>query len=81
MLTVNVVLRTRTVLSRRQDLQKPDLIGVLSALLRGEAQIVGGVLEPAYNRPAGDVGGLALPESVPGFKVKIILLSNRTALR
>ena len=26
----------------RRDLQKPDLIEVLSAFLRGEAQIVGG---------------------------------------
>ena len=31
-----------------------DLIEVLSALLRGEAQIVGGVLELAYYRAAGD---------------------------
>ena len=31
--------------SRRRDPLKPDLIGVLSALLRGEVQIVGGVLE------------------------------------
>ena len=30
---------------RRRDLQKPDLIEVLSALLRGEAQILGGVLD------------------------------------
>ena len=43
-----------SVLSRRRDLQKPDLIEVLSALLRGEAQIVGGVLELAYYRAAGD---------------------------
>ena len=34
--------------------QKPDLTEVLSALLRGEAQIVGGVLELAYYRAAGD---------------------------
>ena len=40
--------------SRRRDLQKPDLIEVLSALLRGEAQIVGGVLELAYYRASGD---------------------------
>ena len=32
---------------------------VLSALLRGEAQIVGGVLELAYYRAAGD--GQAFP--------------------
>ena len=32
-------------LSRRRDLQKPDLTEVLSALLLREAQIVGGVLE------------------------------------
>ena len=38
---------------------KPDLIEVLSALLRGEAQIVGGVLELAYCRAAGD--GQAFP--------------------
>ena len=43
-----------SVLSRQRDLQKPDLIEVLSALLRGEAQIVGGVLELAYYRAAGD---------------------------
>ena len=30
------------------------LMEVLSALLRGEAQIVGGVLELAYYRAAGD---------------------------
>ena len=49
----------RAVLSRRRDLQKPDLIEVLSAILRGEAQIVGGVLELAYYRAAGD--GQAFP--------------------
>ena len=38
---------------------KPDLIEILSALLRGEAQIVGGVLELAYCRAAGD--GPAFP--------------------
>ena len=38
---------------------KPDLIEVLSALLRGEAQIVGWVLELAYFRAAGD--GQAFP--------------------
>ena len=43
-----------SVLSRRWDLQKPDLTEVLSALLRGEAQIVGGVLELANYRAAGD---------------------------
>ena len=48
-----------SVLSRRRDLQKPDLIDVLSALLRGEAQIVGGVLELAYYRAAGN--GQAFP--------------------
>ena len=32
-----------SVLSRRWDLQKLDLAEVLSALLRGEEQIVGGV--------------------------------------
>ena len=36
-----------------------DLIEVLSALLRGEAQIVGGILELAYYRAAGD--GHAFP--------------------
>ena len=41
------------------DLQKLDLIEVLSALLRGEAQIVGGVLELADYRAAGD--GQAFP--------------------
>ena len=48
-----------SVLSRQRDLQKPDLIEVLSALLRGEVQIVGGVLELAYYRAAGD--GQAFP--------------------
>ena len=48
-----------SVLSRRRDLRKPDLIEVLSALLRGEAHIVGGVLELAYYRAAGD--GQAFP--------------------
>ena len=38
----------------RRDLHKPDLVEVLSALLRGEARIVGGVLELAYYRAAGD---------------------------
>ena len=33
--------------------------GVFSALLRGVAQIVGGVMEPAYYRAAGD--GQAFP--------------------
>ena len=46
-------LRRLSVLSRRRDLQKPDLIEVLSALLRAEAQIV------AYYRAAGD--GQAFP--------------------
>ena len=55
-----------SVLSRRRDLQKPDLTEVLSSLLRGEAQIVGGVLELAYYRAAGD-GQLSPPESVTGF--------------
>ena len=48
---------------RRRGLQKPDLMEVLSALLLGEAQIVGGVLELAYHRAAGD----SPPESVTGF--------------
>ena len=43
-----------SVLCRRRDLQKLDLTEVLSALLRGEAQIVGGILELAYYRAAGD---------------------------
>ena len=51
--------RLLSVLSRRRDLQKLDLIEVLSALLRGEAQIVGGVSELAYYRAAGD--GQAFP--------------------
>ena len=55
------------VLSWRRDLQKPDLIEVLSALLRGEAQIVGGVLELAYYRAAGDGQRLSPPASVTGF--------------
>ena len=40
-------------------IMRPGLIEVLSALLRGEAQIVGGVLELAYYRAAGD--GQAFP--------------------
>ena len=43
-----------------------DLILVLSALLRGEAQIVGGVLELAYYRATG-TGQVFPSESVPGF--------------
>ena len=46
--------RLLSVLSRWRDLQRPDLIEVLSALLRGEAQIEGGVMELAYYRAAGD---------------------------
>ena len=46
--------RLLSVLSRRRNLQKPGLIEVLSALLRGEAQILGEVLELAYYRAAGD---------------------------
>ena len=56
-----------SVLSRRRVLQKPDLIEVLSALLRGEAQIVGGVLELAYYRGLQEMGRLSPPESVTGF--------------
>ena len=45
-----------------------DLIEVLSALLRGEAQIVGWVLELAYYRAAGD--GQAFPtRASPGFRL------------
>ena len=51
--------RLLSFLSRRRDLQKLDLIEVLSALLRREAQIVGGVLELADYRAAGD--GQAFP--------------------
>ena len=45
-----------------------DLIEVLPAILRGEAQIVGGVLELAYYRATGD-GGQPFPttESVARF--------------
>ena len=39
---------------------------MLSATLRGEAQIVGGVLELAYYRAAGDEQAFP-PESVTGF--------------
>ena len=55
-----------SVLSRRRDFQKPDLLGVLSALL-GEAQIVCGVLELAYYRLQEMMGGLSPPESITGF--------------
>ena len=48
---------------RQRDLQKPDLIEVLSALLLGEAQIVGGVLELAYHIELQEIP----PESVIGF--------------
>ena len=51
--------RLLLVLSRWLNLQKLDLVEVLSALLRGEAQIVGGVLEIAYYRAAGN--GQACP--------------------
>ena len=37
------------------------------ALLRGEAQIVCGVLEVAYYRLQEMMGGLSPPESVTGF--------------
>ena len=43
-----------SVLSRQRDLQKPDLIEVLSALLRREVQTVGGVLELVCYWAAGD---------------------------
>ena len=58
-----------SVLSRRWDLQKLDLTEVFSALLRGEAQIVGGVLELAYYGDACDIGdGQAFqPRSVTWF--------------
>ena len=48
--------RLLSVLSRRRDLQKPDLIEVLSALFRGEEaqNVVVGVLELAHYRAAGD---------------------------
>ena len=55
-----------SVLIRRRDLQKLDLMEVLSTLLRGEAQIVGGVLELAYCR-VQEMGRLSPPESVSGF--------------
>ena len=54
-------------MSRWRDFQKPDLEEVLSALLLGEAQIVGGVLEPAYYRAAGDGQAFPTRESVVGF--------------
>ena len=61
--------RQLSVLSRRRDLQKPDLIEVL--FLRGEAQIVlvvGEDLELAHYRAAG--GGQALPRrALPGFRL------------
>ena len=56
-----------SVLSRRRD-----LIEVLSALLRGEAQIVGEVLELAYCR-VQEMGRLSPPESVTGFSIKFIV--------
>ena len=52
-------MRLLSVLSRQRDLQKLDLIEVLFALLRGEAQIVGGALELSYYRAARD--GQAFP--------------------
>ena len=55
-----------SVLSRRRDLQKLDLMGVLSALLRGETQIVGGALELAYLGLL-EMDRLSPPESVTGF--------------
>ena len=59
--------RLLSVLSRRCDLQKPNLIEVLSALLRGEAQIVCGVLELAYYRVAGDKPPHL--RALPGFRL------------
>ena len=59
--------RLLSVLSRWRDCQKPDLEEVLSALLLGEAQIVGGVLEPAYYRAAGDGQAFPTRASVVGF--------------
>ena len=56
-----------TVLCWRRDLQKPDLVEVLSAILRGEAQIVDGVLELAYYRAAGE--GQAFPTSRERYRV------------
>ena len=41
-----------------------DLIEVLSALLRGEVQIVGGVSELAYYRAAGDGQASPPPEVI-----------------
>ena len=51
--------RLLSVLSRRRDFQKPDLIEVLSALLRREVQTVGGVLELVCYWATGD--GQAFP--------------------
>ena len=59
--------RLLSVLSRRRDFQKPDLIDVLFALLQGEAQILGGVLELAYCRAAGD--GQAFPTKFIGTAI------------
>ena len=53
-----------SVLSRRRVLQKPDLIEVLSALLRGEAQIVGGFLE------VQEMGrGFPHQRALPGYRL------------
>ena len=52
--------------SRRRELQKLDLTEVLSALLRVEEQIVGGVLELADYWAAGDAQASS-PQSVAGF--------------
>ena len=71
-LAAKVVLRARRLCCLKRgaafspNLHKLDLIEVLSALLRGGAQIVGGVLELAYYRAAED-GRLPPQESVTGF--------------
>ena len=51
----------------------------LSALLRGEAQIVGGVLELAYYRAAGEgqAGRLTQQRALPGFRLSSWIIGRR----
>ena len=69
-----IMLRTRRLCCLRKETAAGSpkagfsLIEVFSALLRGEAQIVAGVLELAYSRAAGD--GEAFPQrALPGFRL------------
>ena len=65
------VLRARRLCClRRETAFSPDLIEVLSALLRGEAHIVGAVLELAYYRAAG-FPPFPHQRALPGFRLSL----------